>query len=170
VSAGLTYIRQRFQHPRTTDNNLSHDDGLGDPGLATFRRSSVPAVHSPSLAPITWTSVQAASSSMVGIRTVVDVAATKVHELGRLSDRIGAVVETIDGIAEQTKLLALNAAIEAARAGEHGKGLRSWRMKSGSWLNGVGAKRRGNLQRVRYAQAISCFACSNSDAVISPAA
>jgi hypothetical protein len=114
--------------------------------------------------------LQATSSSMVGIRTVVDVAATKVLELGRLSDRIGAVVETIDGIAEQTNLLALNAAIEAARAGEHGKGLRSWRMKSGSWLNGVGAKRRGNSHRVRYAQAISCFACSNSDAVISPAA
>jgi hypothetical protein len=59
---------------------------------------------------------------MVGIRTVVDVAATKVRELGRLSDRIGAVVETIDDIAEQTNLLALNAAIEAARVGEHGKG------------------------------------------------
>src|SRR5207253_6606187 len=48
--------------------------------------------------------------------------AAKVEELGRLGERIGAVVETIDDIAEQTNLLALNAAIEAARAGEHGKG------------------------------------------------
>ena len=49
-------------------------------------------------------------------------AAGKVEELGKLGEKIGAVVETIDDIAEQTNLLALNAAIEAARAGEHGRG------------------------------------------------
>ena len=59
---------------------------------------------------------------MAEIKHVVTAAADKVHELGRLGDRIGAVVETIDDIAEQTNLLALNAAIEAARAGEHGRG------------------------------------------------
>jgi methyl-accepting chemotaxis protein len=59
---------------------------------------------------------------MAEIRTVVGNAASQVEELGKLGDKIGAVVETIDDIAEQTNLLALNAAIEAARAGEHGKG------------------------------------------------
>jgi methyl-accepting chemotaxis protein len=59
---------------------------------------------------------------MAEIKQVVATAAGKVEELGKLGEKIGAVVETIDDIAEQTNLLALNAAIEAARAGEHGRG------------------------------------------------
>ena len=61
-------------------------------------------------------------AGMTEIQQVVADAAHKVDELGKLSEKIGAVVETIDDIAEQTNLLALNAAIEAARAGEHGRG------------------------------------------------
>ena len=61
-------------------------------------------------------------TGMLEIRGVVADAATKVEQLGKLGEKIGAVVETIDDIAEQTNLLALNAAIEAARAGEHGRG------------------------------------------------
>jgi methyl-accepting chemotaxis protein len=66
--------------------------------------------------------VRETTVAMNEIQTVVGEAASKVRELGALGQKIGAVVETIDDIAEQTNLLALNAAIEAARAGEHGKG------------------------------------------------
>lgn len=45
-----------------------------------------------------------------------------VHNLGKQSGKIGEIISTITGIADQTNLLALNAAIEAARAGEHGRG------------------------------------------------
>ncbi len=59
---------------------------------------------------------------MARIKQTVEQASVKVTELGAKGGQIGAIVETIDDIAEQTNLLALNAAIEAARAGEQGKG------------------------------------------------
>ncbi len=66
--------------------------------------------------------VDAAILMMENIAKQVNSSARIVGELGRRSDEIGQIVETISGIAGQTNLLALNAAIEAARAGEHGRG------------------------------------------------
>ena len=52
----------------------------------------------------------------------VQESAKTVESLGERSDQIGAIIGTIEDIADQTNLLALNAAIEAARAGEQGRG------------------------------------------------
>ena len=68
------------------------------------------------------TTVRQTVDGMARIKAAVEGAAATVTQLGAKSDQIGAIVETIDDIAEQTNLLALNAAIEAARAGEQGKG------------------------------------------------
>ncbi|HLV18560.1 MAG TPA: methyl-accepting chemotaxis protein [Pseudomonas sp.] len=61
-------------------------------------------------------------NSINSIRGDITHIARVVHSLADDSARIGAVLEVIHGIAEQTNLLALNAAIEAARAGEAGRG------------------------------------------------
>lgn len=49
-------------------------------------------------------------------------AAREVDALAQQAGQIGAIVQLIHEIADQTNLLALNAAIEAARAGEAGRG------------------------------------------------
>jgi methyl-accepting chemotaxis protein len=66
--------------------------------------------------------VDETAGGMKRIKVAVEATAVRVTELGAKGEQIGAIVETIDDIAEQTNLLALNAAIEAARAGEQGKG------------------------------------------------
>ncbi len=66
--------------------------------------------------------VEETLSAMSRIADVTRVSAEAITELGKHSEKIGAIVGTIQEIAAQTNLLALNANIEAARAGEHGRG------------------------------------------------
>ena len=80
--------------------------------------------------------VEQAIASMDLIQTQVQTSAQSVQELGKKSRQVGAFVQTIDEIAEQTNMLALNAAIEAARAGESGEGSPLWPKRCANWPNG----------------------------------
>jgi len=60
--------------------------------------------------------------TMRDMQEKVEVIASRALSLGERAKKIGAILELINDIAQQTNMLALNAAIEAARAGEAGRG------------------------------------------------
>ena len=66
--------------------------------------------------------VNSVTSSIHSLAGEVERAASAIQKLESDTESIGAILEVIRGIADQTNLLALNAAIEAARAGEQGRG------------------------------------------------
>jgi methyl-accepting chemotaxis protein len=71
------------------------------------------------------TSMSVANDTQTDIYQLQENMNTAIEAMGQLeteSQGIGAVLDVIQNIAEQTNLLALNAAIEAARAGEQGRG------------------------------------------------
>jgi methyl-accepting chemotaxis protein len=65
--------------------------------------------------------VKKANESIASIRRQVDLVVGHMLELGKKSQQIGAVVDIVSELAEQTNILAINATIEAAGAGEAGK-------------------------------------------------
>jgi methyl-accepting chemotaxis protein len=58
---------------------------------------------------------------MQAIRDATDTAENVIRGLGARTKEIGAILDVIDDVAEETNLLALNAAIIAAQAGEQGR-------------------------------------------------
>lgn len=65
--------------------------------------------------------VDKGQESIAGIRRQIDLVVTHMLDLGRKSQDIGAVLDVVGELAEQTNILAINATIEASGAGESGK-------------------------------------------------
>jgi CHASE3 domain sensor protein len=65
--------------------------------------------------------VDRAQESISGIRRQVDLIVAHMLELGKKSQQIGAVLDIVSELAEQTNILAINATIEAVGAGETGR-------------------------------------------------
>lgn len=66
--------------------------------------------------------VETSVAGMTRIESKVKEIADRILALSEQTQQIGAIISTVNDIAEQSNLLALNASIEAARAGEQGKG------------------------------------------------
>ncbi len=65
--------------------------------------------------------VETTHESISLIRRQVDLIVSNMLELGKKSQQIGAVLDIVSELAEQTNILAINATIEAAGAGEAGR-------------------------------------------------
>ncbi|HTF90912.1 MAG TPA: methyl-accepting chemotaxis protein [Planctomycetota bacterium] len=65
--------------------------------------------------------VEKAHESIATTRKQVDLVVSHMLELGTKSQHIGAVLDIVSELAEQTNILAINATIEAAGAGDAGK-------------------------------------------------
>ncbi len=67
-------------------------------------------------------SVEDTIAGMNKIKEQMDVIANNIVKLSEQSQTIGAIISSVNDLANQSNLLAVNASIEAAKAGEQGKG------------------------------------------------
>ncbi|MES2952255.1 MAG: methyl-accepting chemotaxis protein [Pseudomonadota bacterium] len=65
--------------------------------------------------------VDKGQDAITSIRRQIDLVVNHMLDLGRKSQEIGAVLDVVSELAEQTNILAINATIEASGAGEAGK-------------------------------------------------
>jgi methyl-accepting chemotaxis protein len=65
--------------------------------------------------------LQSAHQSMAAMRDQIDLVVDHMLDLGRKSQQIGAVLDIVGELAEQTNILAINATIEATVAGDAGR-------------------------------------------------
>lgn len=112
VAAQAGTVAAASEEMAATSTEIAQNCGMAAQGSGLANDSAVTGA----------TVVQETVTVMSRIAERVKESADTVGNLGARSDQIGAIIGTIEDIADQTNLLALNAAIEAARAGEQGRG------------------------------------------------
>lgn len=93
--------------------------------IQTAERAQTVAGTSQQASEVVSSGSQAVSDTIEGMAVIqqrVESIAETILLLSERTQQIGDIIDTVDAIADQSKMLALNASIEAARAGEEGKG------------------------------------------------
>ena len=114
--------QQQVLATRTADEGVRKAAIAMEEMSGSTRTMSATTGHAAEVAENGGQAVRETIAGMGRIQEIVNASEKTIRQLGDKGQEIGAIVETINQIAEQTNLLALNAAIEAARAGEHGRG------------------------------------------------
>ncbi|OGO84922.1 MAG: hypothetical protein A2203_02390 [Chromatiales bacterium RIFOXYA1_FULL_46_5] len=113
----------QLQH--TADQTLAMVEAMNQSVLDEVQSANLAAEaanHSNQIAKQGQQTVASTVQNIEQLAMYLQQASATIAQLEQDSNQVGAVLEVIKGIAEQTNLLALNAAIEAARAGEQGRG------------------------------------------------
>ena len=119
TNAGIDRQRTEINQVATAMNEMA----ATAQEVARNAQQGAEAAHGASASAQNGTEVVTHSIERIGrLNEEIQGAVATMRTLEQDSQGIGAVLDVIRGIAEQTNLLALNAAIEAARAGEQGRG------------------------------------------------
>ena len=126
MSNAVALTNQGVVHQKSESEALNHalDSMLAAAESVTSNanKATDAAVEADSNAKESVSILSGATQAINSLASQVDQSSSVIQELANDTDSIGAILDVITGIAEQTNLLALNAAIEAARAGEQGRG------------------------------------------------
>ncbi|TMP42528.1 methyl-accepting chemotaxis protein [Pseudoalteromonas citrea] len=117
-----TGIKQQNNDTESVQNKIS---ALSESSESVYSQTQYALETAQNSSKLTDQGIEHLQSNMAAIEKVaasVSQAEKAVADLQQSSTEIGAVLDVINKVAEQTNLLALNAAIEAARAGEQGRG------------------------------------------------
>jgi methyl-accepting chemotaxis protein len=91
----------------------------------TADRAQAVAESSRQSAAVSRQGQEVVAGTILGMQTIrqrVEAIAENILRLSEQTQQIGEIINTVNTLADQSKLLALNASIEAARAGEEGRG------------------------------------------------
>lgn len=130
AASRLAQTAERMQEVVTTHSSALQEaqvtaEELGRTSATAADRARVVLDHTHRAEEVARAGERDLDQSVNGLDDVqmqADVLGERIAAMLDRTRQIGAVVETVRDLADQSNMLALNAAVEAVRAGEHGKG------------------------------------------------
>jgi PAS domain S-box-containing protein len=124
-SAATQQVASSLEQDATVTQTAATVEEIRTTVAQTAERARMVAAVSHESLSVSRAGQQAVVDSVGGMTMIqqrVSDIAENILSLSARTQQIGEIIDTVNGLAEQSKLLALNASIEAARAGEDGRG------------------------------------------------